>query len=201
MSQCGYDVAPLAEPLPRVAAVLRAARARGLRVVHTRQYSTSAEKPAVSEYSDKRLGAIGVDLGSAGGLGRPLRKGEPGFEIHPSVAPAPGELVIDKVACSAFIGTDLQAKLKERRVDKLIICGITLDVRRAKRNARARPARACAPSRLTSAGRAPRAGRPCRFACTRRSGTRTISGTRPSCCRTASRASRRRTCRRSGRRC
>jgi len=123
MSQCGYDVSVLAEPMPRVARVLRSARDRGLRVFHTRQYSTSDDKPAVAEYPSKRMGMIDVDLDST------LKKGAAGFEIHPLVAPVPGEVVIDKVACSAFIGTDLEEKLKERRVDKLIICGITLDVR------------------------------------------------------------------------
>ena len=123
MSKCGYDVSVLAEPLPRVASLLKAARARGLTIIHTRQYST------FPEYSAQRLGLIGVTSTSSGTLGNPLTKGSPGFEIHPSVSPAAGELVIDKTACSAFIGTNLEEKLKERGIDKLIVCGITLDVR------------------------------------------------------------------------
>ena len=55
-------------------------------------------------------------------------RGEPGWEINPSVSPIDGEPVVDKTANSAFIGTDLDLVLRARGVDKLIVCGNTLDV-------------------------------------------------------------------------
>ena len=46
-----------------------------------------------------------------------------GAEIHQSVAPAAGELVITKGAVNAFQGTDLQARLKALGIEDLVICG------------------------------------------------------------------------------
>lgn len=43
--------------------------------------------------------------------GSPLAAGQPGSEIKAAVRPAPGEPVIDKNVNSAFIGTDLEARL------------------------------------------------------------------------------------------
>ena len=44
-----------------------------------------------------------------------------------AVAPVAGEPIIDKTANSAFIGTDLDALLRGSGVNKLIVCGNTLD--------------------------------------------------------------------------
>ena len=51
----------------------------------------------------------------------------PGWEINPTGAPIAGEPVIDKTANSAFIGTELDQMLRGLGVDKLILCGNTLD--------------------------------------------------------------------------
>ena len=50
------------------------------------------------------------------------RKGQPGFEFKDEVAPAGGEIVIEKQTNSAFIGTDLQERL--RGVETLVIVGV-----------------------------------------------------------------------------
>ena len=44
--------------------------------------------------------------------GSPLRPGQPGCEHKPEVKPLPGETVITKSVNSAFIGTDLEARLR-----------------------------------------------------------------------------------------
>lgn len=54
-------------------------------------------------------------------------RGEPGWQIAAAVAPLDGEKVIDKTANSAFVGTDLEPALRAMGVDKLIVCGNTLD--------------------------------------------------------------------------
>src|SRR3954451_24730737 len=41
----------------------------------------------------------------------PMMPGNPGFEVHASIAPRAGELVIDKRACDAFHGTPLESTL------------------------------------------------------------------------------------------
>lgn len=53
-----------------------------------------------------------------------MRPGTPGFEIHPTVAPADGELVLQKTSPNSFLDTPLEAELRERGVDELVVCGM-----------------------------------------------------------------------------
>ena len=46
-------------------------------------------------------------------------------QIHPDVAPAPGELVLRKRQASAFFGTGLAGWLSFRRVDTVLVAGCT----------------------------------------------------------------------------
>jgi len=62
-----------------------------------------------------------------GGQGDPLHEGEPGFAIRPEVAPKPGETTITKYHCSSFRDTGLDAELKKRGIDKLVIAGMQTD--------------------------------------------------------------------------
>ena len=53
-----------------------------------------------------------------------LRPGQPGNEIKDDVAPLAGEPVVEKSVNSAFIGTTLEADLRRRGVDTLVITGL-----------------------------------------------------------------------------
>jgi nicotinamidase-related amidase len=55
----------------------------------------------------------------------PLRPGQPGCEIKQEVRPLPGEPIIGKDVNSAFIGTDLEARLRDAGIDTVIIAGLT----------------------------------------------------------------------------
>lgn len=57
----------------------------------------------------------------------PLRPGQPGVEIKELVKPVPGEKVVQKHVNSAFIGTDLEAYLRERGYGTLVVTGLTTD--------------------------------------------------------------------------
>jgi nicotinamidase-related amidase len=46
------------------------------------------------------------------------------LEIHPRVAPSPGEVVIEKRRTSAFAGTDLDIVLRANGIDTLVLCGV-----------------------------------------------------------------------------
>jgi nicotinamidase-related amidase len=51
-------------------------------------------------------------------------EGGPGAEIHPAVAPLPGEIVVTKRRVNAFYGTDLEVVLRARGVTSLVLCGL-----------------------------------------------------------------------------
>jgi nicotinamidase-related amidase len=53
-----------------------------------------------------------------------LRPGQPGNAIMDEVAPLAGEPVVEKTVNSAFIGTTLEADLRRRGVDTIVVTGI-----------------------------------------------------------------------------
>jgi nicotinamidase-related amidase len=55
----------------------------------------------------------------------PLRPDQPGCEIKEIAKPLPGEPLIQKRVHSAFIGTDLEARLRQAGLDTLVIVGLT----------------------------------------------------------------------------
>ncbi len=55
--------------------------------------------------------------------GSPLAPGLPGWQIHPSVAPADGELVINKQSADSFFDTSLNEELAARGIKRLVITG------------------------------------------------------------------------------
>jgi len=57
----------------------------------------------------------------------PLRPDRPGFAFKPEVAPRRGEDVVVKHVNSAFIGTRLEADLRARKIERLVVVGLTTD--------------------------------------------------------------------------
>lgn len=57
--------------------------------------------------------------------GSPLQPGLPGAEIKEIAAPLWHEPVITKRVNSAFIGTDLESRLRQRGIQTIVICGLT----------------------------------------------------------------------------
>jgi nicotinamidase-related amidase len=53
-----------------------------------------------------------------------MRPGTDGVEIHPLVAPAEGERVIEKAEPNGFLGTSLEATLREAGIDSLVVAGM-----------------------------------------------------------------------------
>src|SRR5271169_3077834 len=81
-----------------IAALLAAWRRSGRPIYHIRHDSTEAS----SHY----------------------RPGQPGHEFKPEVTPLPGETVIAKRTNSAFIGTDLEARLRAANQITLVVAGV-----------------------------------------------------------------------------
>lgn len=53
-----------------------------------------------------------------------MRPGTAGIEIHESVAPAVGEPVIQKANPNSFLDTPLEAELRARGVEHVVVCGM-----------------------------------------------------------------------------
>ncbi len=53
-----------------------------------------------------------------------MRPGTDGIEIHPVVAPADGETVIEKEQPNGFIGTKLADELKSHDIDSVVVAGM-----------------------------------------------------------------------------
>jgi nicotinamidase-related amidase len=56
-----------------------------------------------------------------------FRRGTDAFEFKAEAAPLPGEPVVEKRVNSAFIGTDLEARLRGSAVETVVIAGLTTD--------------------------------------------------------------------------
>jgi nicotinamidase-related amidase len=54
----------------------------------------------------------------------PYRPGQPGNQFKPEVAPAPGERIIAKQTNSAFIGTNLESRLRDAGISTLVVVGV-----------------------------------------------------------------------------
>ena len=103
--QQGFDAAPYWGPRnnpqaeSNAARLLAAWRASGRPLFHVQHRSTSP--------------------------GSPLRPGQPGCDFKPEARPLPGEPVIGKNVNSAFIGTDLEPRLRGQGIDTVVIAGLT----------------------------------------------------------------------------
>jgi nicotinamidase-related amidase len=57
------------------------------------------------------------------GAGDPLQVGTRGWEIHPAVAPVPGDPVVAKSTPDSFHDTNLQSVLRDLGVESLVVVG------------------------------------------------------------------------------
>jgi nicotinamidase-related amidase len=122
----GNDVTRLQSAVGPCRAVLAAARANGVLVIHTRE----GHRPDLTDAPPHKVerGDPAMRIGAPGPMGRILVRGEAGHDIIADLYPQAGEPVIDKPGKGAFYQTDLDLMLRNRAIDTLLVCGVTTEV-------------------------------------------------------------------------
>jgi nicotinamidase-related amidase len=113
--------------IPKLQQVLAACREHGVLIIHTRE----GHLPDLSDCpptKQRRSQLQGAGIGDMGPMGRILVRGERGHEIVAELAPAEGELIIDKSGKGAFYRTPLEAMLQARGIASLVLTGVTTHV-------------------------------------------------------------------------
>ena len=122
----GNDVSLLRSAIGPCQALLAAARAAGLLIIHTRE----GHRPDLSDAPPSKLARGGGPkrIGDPGPMGRILIRGERGHGIVSELAPAPREPVLDKPGKGAFYQTDLALILANAGIRTLLVAGVTTEV-------------------------------------------------------------------------
>lgn len=114
----GTDMGVAEAAVDRIEALIAAARAAGVTLGFMRVMTRPETDSNALRTWMARRGTPGQEgicrIGSGG-------------EDYWRVAPEPGDIEIDKLAYSSFHGTDLDAQLRARGIDTLVVAGISTD--------------------------------------------------------------------------
>jgi ureidoacrylate peracid hydrolase len=118
-ARAGFDLSSVDTAVDNIAALLDAARARGVLVVLVKLVTTPASD---SLTANERRARLGIDKNE-----RPCREGTWGAEYY-RIEAQPSDIEIGKSRYSSFVNTPLDFYLKSRPgLDTLVICGLTTE--------------------------------------------------------------------------
>jgi nicotinamidase-related amidase len=109
----------------RVAQVLDAARRAGVRVFFTRHLSLPVEVAGVAQL---RTAMQWQHVETVAEVTAPFLRDSAPFQLVPELVPRKTEVIFDKVAMSAFVGTPLDIALRDCGINAFIIVGIALEI-------------------------------------------------------------------------
>lgn len=117
----GYDPTPLRAILSTVNRLIAAARAAGLKIIHTRQgyRADMADMTPYEKWRRKRAGIEGTEI---------LLRSSPGFHIVAEIDVAAEDIIVDKTCNGAFTYTDFEHVLRAQGITHLLFSGCTTDV-------------------------------------------------------------------------
>jgi len=101
--------------LPELKLTIEFCRSVGIKVI----YTVHAHRPDGSDMG--RMGVVYPVIKNR----EALVEGTKGVEVHPTIAPAPNEIVIHKHRHSAFFATDLDLILRNSGIETLVITGFS----------------------------------------------------------------------------
>jgi nicotinamidase-related amidase len=99
----------------RLSRAIEAARAASIRVI----YVVVGFRNDYSEVSPHNRGFSAIAQSGA------FSDGDPNRDVHPAIAPRPGDIVVTKKRVSAFAGSDLDMVLRAQHIDHLVLSGIS----------------------------------------------------------------------------
>jgi ureidoacrylate peracid hydrolase len=132
-ARAGIDITGIQAIVPKVQAVLVAARAAGLTIVYLKMGFSPDLADAGYPSSPTWLKHLPLSAGGAvtapdGEPSRILVRDCWNTEIVPELHPAEGDIVLYKTRYSGFYGTELDAVLRRRGIEQLVVVGATTSV-------------------------------------------------------------------------
>ncbi|WJR77675.1 cysteine hydrolase [Bradyrhizobium sp. NP1] len=113
------------EIVSRVARVLAAARAAGVRVFFMRHMSLPKELMGAFQY---RMAMAWQRLDDPTAVDPWFLRDSPGFDITPELKPLPSEAIFDKITMSALEGTPLPIALRDCGITAIALVGVAIEI-------------------------------------------------------------------------
>ena len=130
VDKAGFDIAPAAVVIGRIARVLETARAAGLPVIYLQNgwdadYVEAGTPASPNWHKSNALKTMRARPELAGQL---LARGGWDYELVDALAPQPGDIRLHKTRYSAFFNSQLDSVLRSRGIRTLVFVGIASNV-------------------------------------------------------------------------